>query len=406
MIPISFIMPTRNNLEFLKLAYKSIRQNNGNDHEIIILVDEDKDGTVNWLRTLKDANLVIWENKTGNPLKHIVLYDIGVKLSKNDIFSIAHADMYYGPNYVKNLLKHLREDSVVCATRIEPPLHPAGREKIVMDFGMMPSQFKEKEFLDNIESLNDIYKNQTSSGMFAPWLMYKKKFLEIGGHDCSFYNNYEDSDIFQRFMLAGYELIQSMDSFVYHFTCRGNRWPDWNGIGQPTNSNEWVHLEWKSRRNYLRKWHTWIQTDEYLRPIVPKVYDIGFVVKNCDLPYLRELEIFCSAIYVDDKLIDSYIKMEQPHTCIDLKKRVKSINSNYTNSVIVMFDVNRFSSTPSPIGENRIEFLNKLSDIIADSAEVGTMEYDIFKFKINSTRSMEKQLIMNVNIHSEVKKIK
>ena len=71
-----------------------------------------------------------------------------------------------------------------------------------------------------------------------------------------------------------------------------------------------------------------------------------------------------------------------------------------------MFDANKFTSSPSPIGANRIEFLNKLSDIIADSAEVGTMEYDIFRFKINSIHSIEKQLIRNVNIHNEVKKIK
>ena len=34
------------------------------------------------------------------------------------------------------MLKHLKPGKVVCATRIEPPIHPAGKEKIVMDFGM------------------------------------------------------------------------------------------------------------------------------------------------------------------------------------------------------------------------------------------------------------------------------
>jgi hypothetical protein len=36
---------------------------------------------------------------------------------------------------LKICLKHLKPGKVVCATRIEPPIHPAGKEKIVKDFG-------------------------------------------------------------------------------------------------------------------------------------------------------------------------------------------------------------------------------------------------------------------------------
>ena len=36
----------------------------------------------------------------------------------------------------------------------------------------------------------------------------------------------EDSDIFNRFVLNGYELIQTWKGFVYHMTCRGSRFKD------------------------------------------------------------------------------------------------------------------------------------------------------------------------------------
>ncbi len=38
--------------------------------------------------------------------------------------------------YIENLVKHIKPGTVVCGTRIEPPLHPEGKEKIIRDFGM------------------------------------------------------------------------------------------------------------------------------------------------------------------------------------------------------------------------------------------------------------------------------
>ena len=36
----------------------------------------------------------------------------------------------------------------------------------------------------------------------------------------------EDSDIFNRFILAGYEVVQTEKGCVYHMTCRGSRFAD------------------------------------------------------------------------------------------------------------------------------------------------------------------------------------
>ena len=63
------------------------------------------------------------------------MYDLGVDRANHDVVGILHADMYIGPKYVENMMKHLKKGRVVCGTRIEPPLHPEGREKIIQDFG-------------------------------------------------------------------------------------------------------------------------------------------------------------------------------------------------------------------------------------------------------------------------------
>jgi len=59
---------------------------------------------------------------------------------------------------------------------------------------------------------------------------------------------YEDSDIFQRWILAGYELIQSRDAFVYHLTCRGHRWTEQVG----RDDDYFKQVSEKAGRNYLR----------------------------------------------------------------------------------------------------------------------------------------------------------
>jgi GT2 family glycosyltransferase len=279
MSEISFVIPSYNNLRYLKNVYRSIRTHCGDErHEIIVLDDASTDGTIEWLRSLKDQNLTIWTNDTGERYGHTITYNIGVRIAKNPIFSILHADMFVGPNYVKNILKHLDRGKVVSATRIEPPLHPSGKEKITKDFGMWPEDFKENDFLEFVDQEQQNSKDKTTRGIFAPWAMYREDFLSIGGHDPLFAPfPYEDSDIFQRFILAGYEIIQSRDSLVYHLTCRGHKWTDNDELGKVDDSFEAAEI--KARKNYIRKWNSWIGNDEYGYPILYPKYDVGLIVK-------------------------------------------------------------------------------------------------------------------------------
>jgi len=107
---ISFIIPSYNNLRHLKNAYFSIKKHASN-HEIILLDDGSLDGTWEWILSLTDTNIQKYRSKSR--VGHTVLYDVGINLAKNDIVSILHADMIIGPNYVENLLKHLKPNKVV-----------------------------------------------------------------------------------------------------------------------------------------------------------------------------------------------------------------------------------------------------------------------------------------------------
>tara|TARA_A100001201_G_scaffold51733_1_gene51265 strand:+ start:1925 stop:3133 length:1209 start_codon:yes stop_codon:yes gene_type:complete len=397
---ISFIQPSRNNLKYLKWSYESIRKNLDPRHEICWADDFSDDGTWEWMQEIvkKDPNVRIHRNEGPTRLGHTILYDTLVNdYATKDIVMIYHADMYACPGLDEYILKHLEPGKVVSATRIEPPLHPDGPEKIIQDFGIEPEEFDERGLLEFVMDYNSKNHDRPTKGIFAPWAIYKKDFQEINGHDPLYApQSKEDSDIFNRFVLNGYDLVQTWRGFVYHMTSRGSRFKDGafrNPAGQVfmkgRESDEWLKQNLRSTRNFIRKWGHFVQHDELMYPIIPHKYDIGFVVKNCDYNMLKELEPWCSTIYTEFTGVnDSYIKDEQPDTSFDLSDRVKHIyHSKPDNDIVIEFDANQLNS-------NNFQIIVKMSDILNDSAVIGEMEYDIFKFNINSLETYEKDLIL------------
>jgi glycosyltransferase involved in cell wall biosynthesis len=387
---ISFIVPSYNNLKHLQNAYASI-QKHAPGAEVILLDDGSTDGTWEWMQQKEtESNNKTRIIKSETRIGHTILYDKGIELATNDIVGILHADMILGPNYVENMVKHLKPGTVVCATRVEPPLHPEGKEKIVMDFGQDFDTLNIPGFESYCAELQVSHKDTTTKGMFAPWILYKKDFQAIGGHDPLFAPfPYEDSDIFQRWILAGYNLVQSRDAFVYHLTCRGHRWNQQIGV----DDNYYIRVSQRAARNYLRKWGSWIKNDEYQYPIIPHKYNIAFVVKNINLQLMEVLEPWCDRLYVNEQCkleVESYIAKEQPNTKYDLYKRIVYIENNYPegeNDIVVTFDVKKFTNQSYNIIQN-------LSEIITESGEVGTFELDCFEIMINNLQTYEKDLIV------------
>jgi len=401
MKPISFIQPSRNNLKYLKWSYNSIRKNLGYIHQICWADDFSDDGTWEWMNEMKekDPNVTIHRNEGPNRLGHTILYDTLVNdYATNDIVMIYHADMYACPGMDEAVLKHLIPGTVVSATRIEPPLHPDGPEKVLRDFGIEPEEFKESELMKFIDEYKPT--QESSNGIFAPWAIYKKDFQEINGHDPLYApQSKEDSDIFNRFVLNAFELVQTWEGFVYHMTCRGSRFKDGalrNPAGQVfmkgRESSEWLEQNLRSTRNFIRKWGHMVKHDSMMYPIIPPKYDIGFVVHNCDTSMLKELEPWCSDIYGDwvghkGLGVNQYIKEEQPNTAFNLSKKIHSQHTEPKNDVVVEFDCKQLNSS-------NFQILVELSSILEESGEVGELELEVFKFKINSLKTYEKGLIL------------
>ncbi len=391
---ISLIQPGRNNLKYLKWSYDSIRKNQGN-HEVQICVADDAstDGTWEWCMDMMeyDHNFAAIKNDGPERLGHTILYDRLVnEVAKHDVCMIYHADMYLMPGALDQIEHKLEDKTIVSLTRIEPPLHPDGPEKMLMDFGVEPEEFKEEELLKWFEKVQLQQLTKITEGIFAPWAFYKKDFQEIGGHDPLYApQSKEDSDIFNRFQLNGIKFKQTWGGCVYHMTCRGSRR---NTVDKAKNiyedSPEWLEQNMRSTRNFIRKWGHFVKHDSLMKPIIPHKYDIGIILPHNNIELLRALEPWCSNIYCDSNLRQHYITTEQSNTIMDLSQRVLPYNNEKNNEVLVTIN--------EKFEQNDFQYIQQLSDILADSGEpafhgeIGNITVEIFE----TMNTYEKDLII------------
>ena len=385
---ITFCIPSKSNLRYLKTCIPSIRENaSRNDHEIIVFVDSNEDGTIEWLEQIKikyDVKYFVNPNLGKNLFGIGKAYDYCIEQSTTDIFMIFHADMMLGKNADLKAYNHLKEKTIVCSTRIEPPLHPNNGEKIQIDFGMWPEEWKEKDFNEYVDS--QLNETKVTNGIFAPWMMHKNDFLALGGHDPAMHSCREDSDLFNRMKLAGYKFVQPWNSLVYHLTGRGAG----SFSGDSKRHEQWQKDMHNSTKEFIRKWGSNVKHSPLMDPIISPKYDIGFRVKNCNSELLEILEPWCSTILIDDEmqvLTSFYLDKEQKNTTINLNEKIKSTPfEKLRNNIIVEIDKNTFT-------QQDFNTIQQLPDIIKDSGEIGIFEIGNLWITINSMTEYQNDLI-------------
>ena len=382
---ITFCIPSKNNLRYLKMSIPSIRKNSYYTNDIIVYVDQDNDGTVEWL---KENNVRYILNNTSNPKGIGNAYDTMFLEAKTDFVMAFHADMALGYHADFYMLKRYGKGKVVCGTCIEPPnLHPPGNDKLIADFGMWPEEFDIDKFNIYVKDLIKINEGKLAGTMFVPWLINKHQHV---GHDSTFLSVFEDTDLFRRFILAGYTLEQTWEAYVYHLTCRGGQFEHATKTEDlATRSDEWKRKSNISTREFIRKWGGLPKVNESGEPVINLKYDVGFVVSNCGLGLLAMLEPWCSTIYYKDDyslITPDYLSKEQPYTKFDLQARIKPYDNEKQNEILVEFDASQLN------GDN-FALLRQLPEIIAESGEVGEFELDIFKVTIVSLNRYESELI-------------
>jgi len=216
-----------NERSHIELLFRSLNKNLAHkDHDIIVYIENDNQRTTEFLLTQKEhfPNLKIVKNPLPVPLDYSRNINLMFEMAKTDIVSYLQSDMVICRGYDEEVVKQLTPDTIISSTRIEPPLHPPSSEKITYDFGVDPKTFN----LDEFSIFADSQKRLTTTAyFFAPFTLYKKNWVDIGGHDILFRRSRVDSDIAYRFAMQGLKLKQAWNVLVYHFTCTSSRGPEW-----------------------------------------------------------------------------------------------------------------------------------------------------------------------------------
>jgi GT2 family glycosyltransferase len=301
-------------LEYTKLLLKSLKENLDNkDHEIVVFVDKDTDGTVDYLKSVKNdfTDLKIVTHK----LKGIVGYqrnsNLIVELAKYDIISYLQSDMVVSKHYDTEVINALEENTILSSTRIEPPLHGPSDKTITKDFGLDPLEFKFDEFVEFSETVK---RSEIVDYFFAPYTFHKETWMKIGGYDTLFRRAREDSDFVQRCLHAGISLKQTFSAVVYHFTCvssRGKNWFDKNNQDAQRRVELQKIADGIEIRRFLQKWGNFNHGEPKLNKI-----DMDLVLSEpgkLNPMFIVQIEPFFSRVWLGNE---------------DQKKAIISIFSN------------------------------------------------------------------------------
>jgi GT2 family glycosyltransferase len=254
------INTAKNEQAHLKLLLESLL--NGIDvdlHDQIVFVDSDNQNTVGMLQAAKAAfpNMTIVKNN-GDPVGYAGNINYMFQKAKTDVVSYLQSDMVVCLDYDKKLAANLADNRILCATRCEPPLHCPNDNAVtfVQRFGFDPSEFKYEDFLRFAEANKQ--PNKLTNYFFAPFTLHKHLWNDIGGHDVSFIKSREDSDIALRFALKGYEMKQTWDAIVYHFTCTSSRGIEWWKPENQERDKKRMELDRLELERFVKKWGTFI----------------------------------------------------------------------------------------------------------------------------------------------------
>jgi len=279
---ITTCISTNNNLEYLKLAVQSVRQNaHFYDMPIIVYAENCNDGTNEWLRDNEyDIEYYIESNK--NPIGIGGGMNFCVEKAKTEFVNIIHSDMWIGPNQDLELLKlydDLNEDTKLIASsfRIQPKIFPndpdyrPGTVFVGIDeFGAYHDNFNNQYFdkwsLEFCKENNIIVRKAGGAGFFCR----KKDYEWIGGNDSLFAPaSWEDMDLFIRMQLEGYEFKMTSKSTIWHFSARGSHFRDEAKDNFTSKSKRQINAEQANAEKFIKKWGKLPKHDEqtFVKPI-------------------------------------------------------------------------------------------------------------------------------------------
>lgn len=213
----SIIIPTWNNLAYLKLAVESIRKYSAFEHEIVVHVNDGSDGTLDWVK----AEGIKFSHTKNN---------VGVCLSVNHLVTLAkhewvlylNDDMVACPGWDTAFKEAIDSNDTDLALYFSTLIQPKIGKNLHMvehDFGSSPENFDAAGLLNNY--LSETRKDAEGAAS-QPTLFQRKWWQIVGGYSLEFSPGMSsDDDLLMKFWIAGCRHFRVVAaSRFYHFVCK------------------------------------------------------------------------------------------------------------------------------------------------------------------------------------------
>ena len=212
----SIVIPSWNNLAFLRLAVDTIRRHSSAPHQILVHVNDGSDGSLDWVR----AQGIAHTHSDSN---------VGICYAVNRVAALAtqpylvymNDDMAVTPGWDAPLIdtagRLAGRRFMLSATMVEPTA-TGNRCVSVGDFGRDPASFREA---DLIAALPALRRGDWLGSTWPPTLVPTWMWTEVGGYSVELSPGMSsDNDFTMKLWHAGCRVFLGLgDSLVYHFAC-------------------------------------------------------------------------------------------------------------------------------------------------------------------------------------------
>ena len=230
----SILIPSWNNLEFLKLCIRSIRTHSTVPHEIIIHVNEGTDGTLDWVK-----NKGLKHTHTSENSGVCIAMNKMAELAESPYILYLNDDMYVLPewdNHLRQEIESLPDDMLyLSSTSIEAK--PQSKCMIQGDFGDSIDNFEEEKLLSEFNQTNF---HDWSGSTWPPCVVSKRLWDKVGGYSEEFSPGmYSDPDFSMKLWQEGVRHFKGLSkSRAYHFGSKS--------VGRIKKNN--------GRKQFIEKW--------------------------------------------------------------------------------------------------------------------------------------------------------
>jgi len=232
----SILIPSFNNLEYLKTCINSLKKNSEYAHQIIVHINEGADGSLEYVKE-NNFEYTYSENNIGMPKA----LNKSSNLANFDYILISHDDFYFCPGWDTEFVKEINNikhnNFYLSGTMV-------GAGQIEFDAGQTVDNFNETKLLNNLDNIKTFDFQGTTK---CPGLVHKDIWEKVGGWSEEFSpTGGDDTDFAMKLWKMNIRIFKGLGkSLAYHFGSITTRKKD---------KSLFTYLGSRGNKIFLKKW--------------------------------------------------------------------------------------------------------------------------------------------------------